>query len=132
MKSRKKFLCLDCGIDTGKTGEHYMLIDATWSLTGLGKFGMLCIEDVEMRIDRQLTAADFNDSYLNRPRTGIMSAKLLDRMSTVSEAKIPKQRKPGEQGGGGKIEQTENRLKSTDRGGNPYKGKAGDKKKPKK
>jgi hypothetical protein len=132
MKSRKKFLCLDCGLDTGKAGEHYMLIESTWSLTGLGKFGMLCIEDVETRIDRQLTAADFNDSYLNRPRTGIISARLLDRMSTVAEDKIPKQRKAGETGGGGPINQSENRVKSTDRGGNPYKGKAGKKKKPEK
>lgn len=80
MKSRKKFLCLDCGVDTGKAGEHYMLIDSTWVLTGLGKVGMLCILDVEKRIGRKLNANDFNDSYLNRPRTGIISARLLERM----------------------------------------------------
>jgi hypothetical protein len=80
-KSRRKFLCLDCSTDTGKIGEHYMLVDETWELTGLGKFGMLCIADVEARIGRRLTATDFNDSYLNRPRTGIISARLLDRMT---------------------------------------------------
>jgi hypothetical protein len=79
-KSRKKFLCLDCTIDTGKAGEHYMLVDTTWTLTGLGKFGMLCIECVETRIGRKLTASDFNNSYLNKPRTGIISARLLSRM----------------------------------------------------
>jgi hypothetical protein len=78
--SRRKFLCLDCGVDTGKIGEHYMLVDKTWMLTGLSKFGMLCIADVELRINRKLVASDFNDSYLNRPRTGIISARLLDRM----------------------------------------------------
>lgn len=81
-KSRKKFLCLDCGVDTGKLGEHFMLIDEAWKLTGLGKFGMLCILDVEKRIGRKLLATDFNDSYLNRPRTGIVSMRLLDRMNS--------------------------------------------------
>ncbi len=79
-KSRRKFLCLDCNVDTGKLGEHYMLIDSTWRLTGLGEFGMLCIEHVEARIGRKLNASDFNDSYLNKPRTGIISARLMDRM----------------------------------------------------
>ena len=80
-KSRRKFLCLDCGVDTGKIGEHYMLVDSTWSLTGLGKYGMLCISHVESRIGRQLTPGDFNDSYLNRPRTGIISQRLINRMN---------------------------------------------------
>lgn len=80
-KSRKKFLCLNCGVDTGRIGEHYMLIDKTWNLTGLGKIGMLCVEHVEKRIGRKLNAADFNNSYLNKPRTGIMSLRLLQRMS---------------------------------------------------
>lgn len=78
--SRRKFLCLDCQVDTGKAGEHYMLIQETWELTGLGKFGMLCIGDVEKRIGRKLVASDFNNSYLNKPRTGIISNRLLDRM----------------------------------------------------
>lgn len=78
--SRKKFLCLDCKVDTGKAGEHYMLVDDTWHLTGLQKYGMLCIECVEKRIDRKLCKTDFNNSYLNKPRTGIKSARLIDRM----------------------------------------------------
>lgn len=77
---RKKWLCLDCGKDVGKLGEHYMLIDSTWSMTGLGKIGMLCVQDTERRIGRRLNSSDFNDSYLNRPRTGIISSRLLDRM----------------------------------------------------
>jgi hypothetical protein len=80
-RGRRKFLCLDCGIDTGKTGEHYMLVDETWSLTGLGPVGMLCVEDVEKRIGRKLNPADFNDSYLNNPRTGIISQRLANRMA---------------------------------------------------
>jgi hypothetical protein len=80
--SRKKFLCLDCSTDTGKAGEHYMLVDSTWQLTGLGKYGMLCIGCVEQRIGRNLHKADFNNSYLNKPRTGIKSARLMNRMSS--------------------------------------------------
>jgi hypothetical protein len=80
MANRRKFLCLDCNVDTGKIGEHYMLVDSTWSLTGLGKYGMLCVEHVESRIGRKLSAGDFNDSYLNNPRTGIISQRLMDRM----------------------------------------------------
>ena len=67
-------------MDTGKIGEHYMLVDSTWQLTGLGKVGMLCIADVERRIGRKLVPADFNNSYLNRPRTGIISNRLAQRM----------------------------------------------------
>lgn len=83
-KSRKKFLCLDCGVDTGKLGEHYMLVDSTWNLTGLGKYGMLCVAHVEARIGRKLRSTDFNNSYLNNFRTGIVSNRLLDRMRTRS------------------------------------------------
>lgn len=79
-KSRTKWLCLDCGIDVGRAGEHYMLVDETWHLTGLRSIGMLCVLDVERRIGRKLIPADFNNSYLNNPRTGIISQRLMDRM----------------------------------------------------
>lgn len=79
-KSRTKWLCLDCGIDVGRAGEHYMLVDKTWHLTGLGSIGMLCVLDVEKRIGRKLNPADFNDSYLNNPRTGFISQRLANRM----------------------------------------------------
>lgn len=46
--------------------------------------------------------------------------------------KIPKPRKEDEKGGGGSLGHTDSREKSASRGGNPYKGKAGDDKKPKK
>jgi hypothetical protein len=80
MASRRKFLCLDCRVDTGRIGEHYMLVDETWRLTGLGKIGMLCVEHVESRIGRKLVPSDFNNSYLNRARTGIISMRLKNRM----------------------------------------------------
>lgn len=85
-KSRKKFLCLDCGVDTARAGELYMLVDSAWKLTGLGKIGMLCVEDVEKRIGRKLIPADFNNSYLNKPRTRIISTRLMSRMVGDSNA----------------------------------------------
>ncbi len=78
--SRRKFLCLDCRIDTSKANELYMLQDETWKLTGLGKVGMLCVSCTENRIGRQLTSTDFNDSYLNNYRTASKSDKLVSRM----------------------------------------------------
>jgi len=42
----------------------------------------------------------------------------------------PRQRKPGQTGGGGRRGQGPNRLNSIDRGGNPYRGGAGTGRKP--
>jgi hypothetical protein len=78
--SRRKWLCLDCGLDTGKAGEHFFLIDEVWSLTGLGHKGMLCVEDIEKRIGRQLAASDFSNAYINRPNHGFKSDRLRSRM----------------------------------------------------
>lgn len=78
--SRKKWLCLDCGLDTGKAGEHFFLIDEVWSLTGLGHLGMLCVEHVEERIGRLLVPADFSSAYINRLNFGFKSTRLMKRM----------------------------------------------------
>lgn len=80
-KSRRKFLCLDCGIDTGAIYEHYMLIDSTWYLIHDSKIGMLCIGCLEIRLGRQLNANDFNDSYLNNTSIAPKSARLIERMN---------------------------------------------------
>jgi hypothetical protein len=78
--SRKKWLCLDCGLDTGKAGEHFFLNNDVWSLTGLGHLGMLCVEHVEERIGRRLVPADFSDAYINRLNFGAKSDRLIERM----------------------------------------------------
>lgn len=81
MTSRNKWLCLDCGTDTGKIGEHYMLLDEVWSKIHTSSKGMLCVKCCEKRLNRELTKADFNDSYVNNPHTGWKSALLMERMS---------------------------------------------------
>ncbi|QDF17329.1 hypothetical protein SEA_BIRCHLYN_200 [Streptomyces phage Birchlyn] len=78
--SRKKWLCLDCGVDTGKIGEHFFLINEVWSLTDLGHKGMLCIEHVEKRIGRRLVPADFASVWINGQRGGMKSQRLANRL----------------------------------------------------
>lgn len=80
-KSRRKFLCLDCGIDTGAIYEHYMLVDSIWYQIHDSKYGMLCIGCAEQRLGRQLTRSDFNQSYLNNPSTAPKSVRLIERMN---------------------------------------------------
>lgn len=79
--SRKKWLCLDCNLDTGKAGEHYFIRDEVWHRTGLDKIGMLCVECAETRIGRVLVAADFTDCYLNTSAKFHRSTRLIDRMN---------------------------------------------------
>lgn len=79
--SRKKFKCLDCGVDTGKIGEHYMLINATWHKVHKSNKGMYCIGCFESRLGRTLNSRDFNNSHVNKPFPGkIISARLYERI----------------------------------------------------
>lgn len=80
--NRRKWLCLDCKIDTGKIGEHYMLIDSTWALIHNSNKGMLCIGCAEKRLGRLLTISDFNNSHINRTSPGqTKSQRLIERLT---------------------------------------------------
>jgi len=59
-KARKRFLCLDCGVDTFRIGEFYMLRDSTWLKANPADNGMLCINCLEKRLVRSLTRGDFD------------------------------------------------------------------------
>lgn len=78
--SRKRFKCMDCKVDTGKIGEHYMLKDTTWNAVHSTAIGMLCIGCLEQRLGRMLSKHDFNDSYVNNLNFGIKSQRLINRM----------------------------------------------------
>lgn len=79
--SRRKWLCLDCKVDTGKIGEHYMLIDVVWKKIHTSPAGMLCVSCAEKRLGRQLTRRDFNDSHVNRINPGqSKSQRLMSRL----------------------------------------------------
>ena len=81
MKSRKKWLCLDCGVDTGKIGEHYMLKDEVWNKVMTTSVGMLCIGCIEVRLGKLLIPADFTDSHVNRLKPGeCKSQRLMIRL----------------------------------------------------
>ena len=78
--SRKRFLCMDCSIDTGKAGEHYMLLDEIWNQVCSSPLGMLCVRCLERRLGRRLTKNDFNNSYINSmnfaPKSAVLSSRL--------------------------------------------------------
>lgn len=78
--SRKKWLCLDCKVDSGRIFEHYFLNTPLWmSLVGSNK-GMLCVGCVEKRLGRRLVPGDFTDCYLNDPKRNTMSDRLRSRL----------------------------------------------------
>ncbi len=83
-KSRKKWLCLDCGVDCGRLGEHYMLKESVWFSVAASDKGMLCVGCIETRLGRRLTSNDFNNSYVNGLGFGqIKSNRLLERLRIV-------------------------------------------------
>jgi len=54
------FRCVDCGKDTGESGEYYSVADTVWAASGLApNGGMLCLACLERRIKRPLTPEDF-------------------------------------------------------------------------
>lgn len=78
--SRKRFLCLDCGVDTGKIKEHYFVRDEIWLPAVGSKQGMLCIEHLESRIGRRLIASDFPAVTINSPKYEAKSQRLMERL----------------------------------------------------
>jgi hypothetical protein len=76
-------VCIDCGIDTVRNREYYMLHDAVW--LEANPDGMLCVVCVERRLERQLRPSDFVDMPVNC--TGDpddpKSARLLSRMTGI-------------------------------------------------
>lgn len=62
----KKFICIDCKVNTSKIGEHYFIKDSIW-LSVAPKKGMLCIGCLEKRLKRKLTKNDFTPCYINNP-----------------------------------------------------------------
>jgi hypothetical protein len=79
-KDRKKFLCLDCKVDTGLIGEHYFIHTDTWFEAHASKKGMLCVGCLEKRLNRRLSSKDFPAVYINSLQFGIKSERLLDRL----------------------------------------------------
>ena len=55
-----RFRCVDCGKDTNKSGEYYMVRDEVWAASGIVPHGgMLCLRCLERRIGREINIKDF-------------------------------------------------------------------------
>ncbi len=81
MATRRKWLCLDCQVDTGKLHEHYFVKNEVWFLVVDSNKGMLCVGCLEARLGRPLLSSDFTDAYINNPKFAPMSARLLARIN---------------------------------------------------
>lgn len=79
--SRRKFMCLDCSIDTGKIHEHYFIHTPLWISVVGNSSGMLCVGCLEKRLGRKLTSTDFPDVTINNPRFEPKSQRLMERLS---------------------------------------------------
>lgn len=86
--SRRAFSCLDCGLDTGKAREYYMLHDEVWAQAHGGTYvfkGMLCVGCIEApgRLGRRLKPSDFIDAFINRD--GGLGSGRSDRLRSRQE-----------------------------------------------
>lgn len=83
-RHRNRFLCADCGQDTGKMKEFYFVQTELWLTVMKSIDGMLCIGCLEQRLGRQLVASDFTDATINDPRYGSgKSDRLMARLRAI-------------------------------------------------
>lgn len=80
MKSRKKYLCHSCDIDTGKIYEHYFIHTLLWLSVMPSIKGMLCIACLESKLKRKLNKTDFPAVSINNPKICKMSDRLRTRI----------------------------------------------------
>jgi len=78
-KRKVTYDCKDCGKDTNKLDEYYMVHSSVWGAAGMETNeayeqgltntrlpdGMLCIGCLENRLGRRLTPVDFTDAPIN-------------------------------------------------------------------
>lgn len=62
---RPCYCCKDCGKDTMKSGEYYNVLNPVWEQANKGNAGMLCLDCLETRLGRALTAFDFSSAPIN-------------------------------------------------------------------
>lgn len=83
-RRRARFLCEDCGCDTGKMKEFYFIHTHLWLSVSSSISGMLCIGCLEIRLGRQLVASDFTDASINSLRHGSgKSTRLVNRLTSL-------------------------------------------------
>lgn len=83
--SKLKAVCLDCGVDTLKINEFYMVRKEIWLEAvpdedyNMTKY--LCIGCLEGRLKRRLLASDFADAPINWLGASEQSDRLVNRVS---------------------------------------------------
>lgn len=83
-RNRRRFICLDCGQDTGLMKEFYYVNLDLWLSVMESKAGMLCIGCLETRLGRKLRKSDFTDASINDLRHGSgKSNRLVARLTTT-------------------------------------------------
>ena len=82
-KSRQRFLCVDCKVDTGKINEHYFIRTDLWLKVMPTIYGMLCIGCLEKRLGRKLRKTDFTDAFINSPKFEPKSQRLMNRLTAA-------------------------------------------------
>lgn len=95
MESKKinRFLCMDCGVCTSKICEYYMVHDKIWNsvVEKSESHRMLCIECLENRLKRKLTASDFTSAPINDISIGMglhHSDRLKNRITSYGYKKM--------------------------------------------
>lgn len=59
------FNCMDCGCDTRRNEQYYMVRNGLWRSVNPKVDGMLCLPCLERRLARGLRARDFTGARLN-------------------------------------------------------------------
>jgi hypothetical protein len=78
LRPERHFACVDCGADTLRLGEYYMVWRDVWAAAGPDcDDGMLCIGCLEARLGRRLSTLDFTDASINFNRGGRVRARVL-------------------------------------------------------
>lgn len=80
-RSRRRFHCVDCRVDTGKIGEFYFIKTALWLGVMPTISGMLCVGCLEKRLGRRLVRGDFTEATINSPKYVGKSQRLLSRLA---------------------------------------------------
>ena len=66
--------CLDCGKNTFKTEEYYMIHNCLWRQANPKMRGMLCLNCLEKRLGRELRPVDFTDAPINEMQAKVCHA----------------------------------------------------------
>lgn len=77
--------CHDCGVDTGKIREYYMVTSEVWEASGVPELSHLCIGCLEQRLGRRLMRTDFTRVPMNNGPVQCYSKRLQGRLGLGRE-----------------------------------------------